>query len=156
MTKRRTDLASSSPDSEMAKLRRDKFALLARVGQRKREASQFREEAEFYCGNVTELLALLAEAMQLLREMSPPEEGNAKVADLTSKHIQLVGQLLSFWPSNLESQNRVLSLLDSPGLGMVTGLTKDGFVIPSSALILESVARAIAVTKEENQKQSSD
>ena len=156
MTQKHTPSQASTLTSEMVKLRRDKFVLLAKVGQRKKEASQFRDEAMFYYGTVTELLVALGEAMALLREMHPPESGNKKVSDLMCQHTQLIKQLLSFWPQHSESQERALALLDSAGLGMVTGLTEDGYVIPSTALILENVERIIAATKAQNQKPSSD
>lgn len=150
MSKQSSQSPPTTQASEMVKLRRDKFALLAKVGQRKREASQFQDEAEYYFGIVTALLAVSGEAMAELRLTNPPENGNEKVADLSSRHIQLTRQLLSYWPKNLESQERVLRLLNSDGLAMTTTTTDDGYVIPSSDLILESVARAIAATSKES------
>lgn len=155
MMKRPTASSHNTRTSEMDKLLRDKFVLLAKVGQRKREASRFQDEAEFWFGIVTELLALLGEAMEKLRLEHPSAEGDEAVATLTSKQLSLVRQLLSFSPPASESQERVLRLLDSDGLGMMTAVTGGVYVIPSSRLILESVERIIAATKEQDPKLSS-
>lgn len=145
-----TTLSSSSETCVMKKLVRDKFALLARVGVRKREASAFQDEAEFYCGIVTGLLAASAEQLLLLQmvadETNVPRLKGA-VADITSRQHRLIKQLLDFWPRNTESQTRTLNLLGCAGLVKMTERTDDGSVSLSTDQILKNVARAIAATK---------
>lgn len=140
--------------SERKKLVRDKFALLAKVGRQKKRASQFGDEAEFWATNVTELLAVLADALEHLEGLAPLDD--LRTAQLRSEHIRLARRLLGFWPPNSESQNRVLNLLDCDGLAKVTELTREGFVILSSDLILENVERIIEATRAEDQSQSFD
>ena len=151
MTSRSMKSSKNSPDLVREKLVRDKYALLARVGQRKREASAFQDEAVFYFTIVTELLALSAGLLEGLQEA---EETNAQVKsrllEHTSHYHRLIRSLLSFWPKNSESQVRILSLLDCDGLEKALACTPDGYVSLSTDQILENVARAIEVIKEEN------
>lgn len=135
------------PDLEKAKLKREKFALLAKVGQRKREASRFQDEAEFYCGSVIETLAVLKDAMDKLRKEHPTAEADPEMTGLMSRHTRLIRKLTTYWPPDMESQQRLSILLDSVGLETVTASTDEGYVFLSSDLILENVARIIAVTK---------
>lgn len=140
----------------MVRLKREKFVLLAKVGQRKREASAYREEAEFYCGNATELLALsvdLIRALQLLEKELP--QLRAGTVEATSRLHQSIKQLLRFWPQNSDSQERLVNLLNSDGLATMVGVTADGYVSLSSTQVVENVARVIALTKVPDQKQSS-
>lgn len=142
----------------MKKLKRDKFALLAKVGHRKREVSLLQDEADFYCGSAIGLHALLADQQQLL-EMLAEATGNphlkGRVADFISRHNQLIRPLLNFWPSGSESQQRLLSLLGSDGLAKVMESTREGYVSLSTTQVLRNVELAIEATKDSSRKTSS-
>lgn len=148
-----TALKQNTATYPTEKLRRDKFALLAKVGHLKRVASRSAEETEFYYTTATEALALLAEALRQLASIER-EAGsrNPGLVDITSRHHHLIRRLSSYWPQNSESQQRILNLLESDGLATVMGVTSDGYASLSSDLILENVARAIEVMKERNQR----
>lgn len=142
--------SSNTPPSEKEKLKRDKFALLAKVGVQKRRASRFLAETDFYSGTATELLALsgdLLEVLQSLEEAHP--EIKPDLTDLTSQYHRLIKRLLGFWGPDIESQERFSKLLDSDGLAKVLADTPDGYVSLSTDRILRNVERAIEVTKRE-------
>lgn len=147
-----TKLLQPIRDLERDKLKRDKFALLAMVGHRKREASRYQEEAEFWSGCVIETLAVLRDAMDKLRKEHPTEEGDKEMIKLMSRHSRLIRQLTSYFPPDTTSQLRLSALLESVGLERVTASTEEGYVFLSSDLILENVERIIEATKAENPK----
>lgn len=134
--------------SEKERLLRDKFALLARVGHNKRKASAYQDEAEYYFTIATEALAVLGELLGYLQKAEKLEPSLAPfVARHTSKQHHLVKSLLTFWPQNTDSQERVLSLLDSDGLAEMLESTPEGYVYLSTDLILENVARCIDASR---------
>lgn len=142
-------LSSPTPDSRREKLPPAYYALLAKVGVRKREASAYRDEAEHYCGIVTELLALSTELVVFLQATEKRAPGlKPLTADSTFRLHRSIKQLLNFWPQNSDSQERLLTLLDSDGLATMTGSTADGYVSLSSDQVVGNVERIIAVTKE--------
>lgn len=147
MTALATRSSPTTATSEKESLKRAKFALLAMVGRHKRQASRFQEETEFYCGIVTELLALSVVQNQLVQEIA---DRAPRLKGLSSEHTSqlhnLVRKIHDFWPSDGESQQRLLELLASPGLEMVQGTTPDGYLSLSTDLILANVERAIAAT----------
>jgi hypothetical protein len=143
----------NSWDLERTRLVRDKFALLARVGVRKREALASQEEAEFYYSIVTELLALSGDLLEFLQKAETKAPSlRGYVTENTSRYHALIKRLLNHWPSSTASRNRALNLLDSDGLARVLAPTPDGYVSLSSDLILENVARAIEAIKVQSLK----
>lgn len=142
------------PTLTRERLLRDKFALLAKVGHNKRKASAYQDEAEFYFTTATESLAILGELLDFLQSLEKKDSRLAPfVAKHTSKQHHLIRTLLSYWPKNSDSQERLLTLLDSDGLVTMLDTTPDGYSTLSTDLILENVARCIAATSEEsNQK----
>ena len=153
MTSKGTKSNKNSWDLERKRLVRDKFALLAKVGVRKREALASQEEAEFYSTIVTELLALsgdLLEFLQRAEQKAPSLRGY--VAENTSRYHDLIQRLLSYYPQSLASRERALNLLDSDGLERVLATTPDGYVSLSSDLILENVERAIEAIRVQSLK----
>lgn len=127
------------------------FAQLARVGHNKRKALAYQEEAEFYFTIATEALAgfeVLLECLKKVEQMEPSL--TPFVAKHTSKQHQLIKSLLNFWPKNTDSQERVLSLLDSDGLAATLEFTPEGFASLSMDRILENVERCIEATKQES------
>ena len=154
--KNNSDTKSSSTTvvSEKAKLPPAYYAQIAKVGHLKRKASTYLEETDFYSGIATELLALLAEAVELL-QVEAEKQGSLKksVSNITSRQHHLVWKLLGFWPNDTESQERISTLLDSPGLEKVLGSTPDGYTCLSSDLTLENVERIFAATRASNPEQ---
>lgn len=144
---------SNMKASEMKKLKGQKFALLARVGHQKKKASVLHEEATFYSTIVTELLASSGEALEFL--VSNPDltipHNKLRVAQFGSRRLRLIKRLLSYWPPDTESQQRLWSLLTSAGLGMDLVRTSEGSVTLSMDRILNNVARTIEATKELSQ-----
>ena len=133
------------------------FALLAMVGQRKREASAYQEAEEHYYTVATELHANLTGLLSLLQPLAERHAAlRPLVAEHTSRLHSSTKSMLNFWSKNSSSQERVLSLLDCDGLKQMLASTPDGYVCLSTDLILENVARAIGATKEEIQSPSSD
>ena len=133
------------------------FALLAMVGQRKREASAYQEAEEHYYTVATELHANLTGLLSLLQPLAERHAAlRPLVAEHTSRLHHSTRSMLNYWSKNSDSQERVLNLLDSDGLKQMLGSTPDGYVCLSTDLILENVARAIGATKEEIQSPSSD
>lgn len=151
-------ISNSPTDHSQTENRKgEKFALLARVGAQGRKASQFRDEAIFYCGIVTELLALFTEVVTFLQRAEKHTPQLAPfVAVITSRQHHLVKRILGHWPTNSESRLRAQTLLESDGLGPLLGSTEDGYVSLSSDLILENVERIIVATRMRNQKPSSE
>lgn len=150
--------SSSMLISELAEQKRARFALLARVGRQKREASQLQDEATFYSTIVTELLAVSGELLALVesQEATMKREELLAVVDLASRQRRSTRRLLSFWPQNSESQQRFSEMLDSAGVAMVTDTSQEGYVSPSMDQMLKNAERAIvAMKRESNQKQSS-
>lgn len=145
--------SSSTKDSEKVKLKREKYAHLARVGHQKRRALAFQDAEEFYFTIATEQVALLREqleeALELEKQMKAPSPAVAKA---TSRLTHLTRRLLHFWPRNSESQQRISLLLDSAGLATMMAVTDEGYLTLSSDQILGNVERIIALTKERNQK----
>lgn len=153
MTALATKSSATTDTSEKENLKRAKFALLAMVGRHKRQASRFQEETEFYCGIVTDLLALSMEQNRLVQKLADKAPGlKAISAEHTSELHRLVYRIHGFWPSDGESQQRLLDLLASPGLEMVQGTTPDGYLSLSTDLILDNVARVIEATSEQPRK----
>lgn len=151
MTNKHTRSNSTTPLSAKAKLRRDKFALLARVGHQKRKASAYLEETEFYYGIVTELLALSGDLLDLLGVIEKHAPAvTPLLAVLTSRQHHLARLLLDYWPQNSESQSRILDLLDADGLANLLETTEDGYLTLSSDQILANVERIIAPTNKES------
>lgn len=151
-------LSKLTQAQQKERLIREKFALLAKVGQRKREALAYQEAEEFYFTTATEALALSGELLVVLHEAvgewSP--EWQALVADQTSRYHLLLRNLLSFWPKNSDSQDRLLNLLNSDGLERFLETTPEGYISLSSDQIIENVERIIEATRAElEQKQSS-
>jgi hypothetical protein len=139
---------STLVDSAMVKQKREKFALLARVGHQKREVCRLHEEADFYSSIVTELLALSTESLTLLvAEEEKHPELKLPILTLVSRQTNLLKRLLNYWPRDSQSQERVCALLESDGLETMTDVSDEGYVSPSMDLILRNVARAIEVTK---------
>lgn len=149
MTSTATTSSLATAISEMEKHKRARFALLAKVGQRKREASAYRDEAEFYCGSVTELAALSAELVELLQRLEKRAPGLSPfTVEYTSRLHHSIRRLLRFWPQNSDSQERLANLLNSDGLETMLGVTAEGFLSLSSTQVVENVERVIALTKE--------
>lgn len=142
----KSDLLSAI--SERDKQKAARFALLARVGRQKREASLLHDEAETYCSSVIELVAL---STALLRQLEAAEETDKSlsrsVVTLSSRHSQLIRHLLNSLPLAMISRERVLRMLNSAGLATATDITEEGYVSPSSDQILRNVVRAIGITK---------
>ena len=129
------------------------FALLAKAGHNKRKLLALHEEAEFYSTIATELLAhLVARRDVLLQEEAKSGHPIPELIEVTSLLTQQLKRTLSFWPNDTESQSRILALLESSGLETLMIGTGDGFVTPSSDLILGNVVRIIAHTKEQRLK----
>lgn len=150
MPQNATQSSLNTSHSEMEKQKRARFALLARVGHLKKEASQLHDEADFYSTTATELLAHSMESLLLLESLEERHpEIRKELISLTSKHIQSVKRLLSFWPQNTKSQSRFYKLLDSAGVEMATDISPEGYVSPSMDLTLKNVARAIGATRRE-------
>lgn len=148
--------SSTTDTSQMAKLKRDKFALLAKVGHLGREVSALHEEADHYSSIATVLLAASMELLTLLEEQEVMEESpNERLVTPVSRIMNSIQKLLHFWPKGSMSQDRVYSMLDSDGLGMATVSSEDGFVYPSMDLILRNVERSIEASKARSPKQSS-
>jgi hypothetical protein len=153
MTNRDMKSSKSLWDLERKRLVRDKFALLAMVGRRKREALASQEEAEFYYSIVTELLALSGDVLEFLQRAetkAPSLKGY--VAENTSRYHDLIQRLLQFWPTSSASKERALNLLDSDGLERVLASTPDGYVSLSTDLILANVERAIEAIRVQSLK----
>lgn len=136
--------------SEKSKLKRDKFVLLAKVGHAKRKASQYQDEAVFYFGIATELLAITTElaAIATGKQVKLDTKERLRRSELTSRFHRLTKQLLNYWPPSLESQEMYLDWLNSDGAGTLLATTGDGFVSLSSDLILKNVESIFAATKE--------
>lgn len=153
-----TETASSltSDTSKMVKLKRDKFALLAKVGHLGREVSALHDEADHYSSIATELLAVSSELLTLLEEQ---EEENQKTNPYlvipASRLTSLTQKLLNYWPKGSKSQDRVYEMLDSDGVVTVTDTSEEGFVYPSMDLILKNVGRAIGASREQSPRRSS-
>lgn len=144
-------LKKTMPTLTRERLLRDKFALLARVGHNKRKASAYQDEAEFYFTAATESLAILGELLDFLQKAEQKDPRLAPfVAKHTSRQHHLIKSLLRYWPKNSDSQERLLTLLDSDGLAATLDTTADGYSFLSTDLILENVARCIAATKVES------
>lgn len=153
MTRTATKLSLSTVVSQRDALKRDKFALLAKVGHRKKEASAYQDEAEFYCGIATELLALSVDLVEFLQRAEKRAPAVTPLsADATSRLHRSIKRLLRSWPPRSDSQERLLSLLKSDGLATMIATTEEGYVTLSSDQIVGNVARIIAATKELNQR----
>lgn len=145
--------SSTTETSPMKKLKREKFALLARVGHHKRNLSALQDEANFYSTIVTALLADYEVALRSLEaEDLSALDRKQIVMELTSRRLHLTRQLLNFSPPSSESLDRIWNLLNSDGLATSLVTTPEGWLSLSSDLILGSVERAIEVTKQLNQK----
>lgn len=152
-----TASSSTTDPSPMARLKRDKFALLARVGHLGREVSALHAEADLYCSTATELLAASLELLMQLEAVEAQEGAPRKELVIpVSRVTNSIRRLLNFWPKNTMSQDRVLEMLDSDGVEMGTVVSDDGYVYLSSDLILSNAARAIGATKGQLQKPSSN
>lgn len=133
-----------------------KSALHAEVAHLRQELSQSRAEMEFYFSSVTESLALLEEVRAgLVAREQETGQPDPLLGSIALRHQQLADSLIQYWPAGLECQERALKLLELDGLVPVMGTTHDGYASLSSDLILENVARAIALTKEHSQKPQS-
>lgn len=155
MTTSKTTSPPSSQDLVTRKLVRDKFALLAQVGREKRAALALQDEATFYSSIVTDLLVAQGELLERLQaDAKIDPELVALASEHTSRFHRLTKQLLSFWPANSVSQERILTLLNSDGLAKVLDSTQDGYLTLSTDLILENVERAIEATKGKSLRQS--
>lgn len=153
MTARAIKLSATTPTSPKESRGPGYYALLARVGHQKKKASQFQDETAFYIGIVIELLALSVEQNDLLQALAGklvPLKGLS--SEHTSQLHNLVKKLHSFWPTNIESQERLLNLLACDGLGKLQGTTPDGLLSLSTDRILRNVAQIIEATKESNLK----
>lgn len=142
----------------MAKVVRDKFALLAKVGRQKREASQLRDEVTFYSSSVTELAAVSVEQLAVLQDLADRVDSpqlKAAVADITSRHLIWMRKLLKHWPKDLECQQKLLGLLESGGPQRLMASTPEGYATLSTGLILSNVERIIEATRERRQRASS-
>jgi len=147
-----TDTKSSlkTPIYKTEKLVRDKFALLAMVGHRKRKALAYREAEEFYSTIVSEQHATLVELLVVLKSLAEVVPAlNEVVTKHTSVLHRLTRMMLNFWPKNLDSQATLLSLLGSKELRPLLAYTPDGYVSLSTDLILDNVERAIGATAEQ-------
>ena len=150
----RADMKSKSITATSQKEVRGRayYAILAMVGQRKREALAYQEAEEHYYTVATELHANLAGLLSLLQPLAERHAAlRPLVADHTSRLHHSTKSMLNFWSKNSSSQERVLNLRDSDGLKQMLGSTPDGYVCLSTDLILENVARAIGATKGEIQ-----
>lgn len=133
--------------SERDSLKSAKFALLAKVGQRKREALALHAEADSYSSTVTELVALSTGLLHLLEQVEPQVRGiSPALVTLSSRHTHLMHHILDSLPRSSMSRDRVLRMLNSDGLETAMDITDDGYVSPSSDQILRNVARAIGIT----------
>lgn len=151
-------LSLTTAISEMKKQKRARFALLAMVGHRKKEASRLQDEADFYSTTATEALAALEDAATLLAELGQqgsPEAMKGAV-DLTSVRFRLARQLLNFWPTGTTSEDRLWKVLGSDGLATILEDTPEGYLSLSSTQWVNNVARAIEATKMLNQKRLSN
>lgn len=153
MTERQESF-SNMKTSKTKQLVKAKFALLARVGHLKRKASQSHEQANFYSSIVTELLAVSGEESSLPRQAEDSPETLLKRAELKSRRLHLIQQLLDFSPRSLESQETHWKLLTSAGLEKEIVVTRDGFLTLSSGLILDNVELLIAATKAQSRSLS--
>ena len=139
---------SRTATSEMAKVKSAKFALLARVGVLKREASALHGEADNFSSNVTELVALSTDMLTLLEAVEERDKTLSQdVLTLSSRHTQLMQHILYSLPPSMASRERVWKMLSSDGLATAMDITEEGYVSPSSAQILRNVVRAIGITK---------
>lgn len=155
MTKTGTKFNLRTALLEMEKQKRARFALLAMVGVRKREASQLREEMLLYYTTATELAALSVELLAFLQraEATAPQI-SPLVAESTFTAHRSIKRLLNFSAQNSESQQRLVTLLNSDGLETMMGVTGDGYLSLSSDQIIGNVARVIEVTKARSRKVS--
>ena len=139
---------STSDTSPMARLKRDKFALLAKVGHLGREVSALHDEADHYSSIVTELLAASLELLAWVEEEEiQRNQPDPSLVIPVSRITNSIQRLLNFWPKNTTSQDRVLEMLESDGVEMGTTTSEEGYVYLSSDLILRNVERAIGATK---------
>lgn len=152
-TSTNTKSSKSSPTLKKESLVRDKFALLAMVGRRKREALAYHEAEEFYSTIVSEQHANLA---ALLSSLRPLAERSPALAELLSFHTSRLHhstkKLLSYWPKNTASQETLWNLLASEELSQTLATTPDGYVSLSTDQILDNVVLAIGATQEELQR----
>lgn len=134
---------------------RAKFALLAQVGRLKKEVSAYQEAEEVYSGIVTELLAVSTGLVLLLQDLDKraPVLKPASV-HYTSRLHRLLKRLLNFCPQATDSQERLLNLLSSDGLGTMLDVTGDGYLSLSTGQILANVERAIEASREQTRRQS--
>lgn len=149
---------STTQDSATAKVVRDKFVLLAKVGRQKREASQLHDEVTFYSSSVTELAAVSVDQLGVLQDLADRVDSpqlKAAVAEITSRHLIWMRKLLKHWPKNSECQQKLLALLESDGPQQLMAFTPDGYATLSTGLILGNVERIIVATREQRRRASS-
>lgn len=153
-----TKLSSTTPDSAMEKVVRAKFALLAKVGRQKREASLLRDEVTFYSSSVTALAAVSVEQLGVLQDLADRVDSpqlKAAVADITSRHLIWMRKLLKHWPNDSECQQKLSELLESDGPQRLMASTPEGYATLSTGLILGNVERIIVATRERRRRASS-
>lgn len=152
-----TQSSQSTATSETGKTQDKSSAPSAREVRLAKAASGFRDEAINYYGIVSELLALVAELTNLDASL-PEQELRQVVARVKSDGMcqlsQSISQLFDFYPHASESTRRLLTLLESEALEKGVSRTDDGYLIPSSDLMLDSVVACIEATKEQPRRLS--
>lgn len=139
-----------------ARLKRDKFALLAKVGHAKRAHSVLQAETELYCTTATELLAISMELLALLEsEEESKGEMNLNAVIPVSRLYRCVQKISNFCVTDTASEQRMLRLLESDGAVMAMDTCNEGYASPSMDLMLKNVARAIVASKGSSPKTSS-
>lgn len=150
MTRRAIASSSTTHISEKDKLKRESFARLAMVGRAKKEASRYRDEAEFFSLIAIEALAILEELRKAVASTAASPEQMLAAVDAESAQRALTMRLLDSWPQNSESQSRFSKVLTSGGLVRVMTITDDGYLSLSMDPILENVATVIEAIKEQS------
>lgn len=143
-----TSSPSTTDTSEMAVHKRARFALLARVGRQKKEASMLLEALDNSFTNVTELVALSQAQLRWAEEAEQylPRELKDSLITLSSAQTQLIRQILYSLPGDTTCRELSLKMLNSDGLGTSLDVTEEGYVSPSGDQILRNVARALEAT----------
>lgn len=150
MTQLATASSSTTPTSQTAVPKQEKFVLLAKVGRAKKEASRYRDEAEFFSSFAIATLVALEELRKAVVSTAPSPELALAVVDAESTQRALTMQLLDSWPQNSESRERFSRVLGSAGLARMMTVTDDGYLSLSMDPILENVATVIEAIKEQS------
>lgn len=140
--------ALATATSERDQHKRARYALLAMVGQRKREASILHTALADSFTNVTDLVAEYTDLLHFVEGLEDrlSQEERDDLVSLSSNHSQLMRQILSSLPDDSICRDLCLKMLNSDGLAKALDVTPEGYVSPSGDQMLRNVARALGHT----------